>query len=85
MIPGLTPGLTPEMSPSLIGIWWPCFICGADDLCAHREPELRMWMQHATPRAIATAWPVPVLPSRVPPTRATAVQGELFEGARWAV
>lgn len=21
-------------------IWWPCFICGSPQVCAHREPEI---------------------------------------------
>lgn len=23
--------------------WWKCFVCGSDELCNHREPDLIEW------------------------------------------
>jgi hypothetical protein len=25
--------------------WWNCFICGSQDVCRHREPDLVAWMR----------------------------------------
>ena len=24
---------------------WPCFVCGLETRCAHREPELMIWLR----------------------------------------
>lgn len=65
------------------GTWWPCFACGASDVCTHREPEIVAWVRSADPQAVAAAWSVPIPPARIPPQR--AIQGEMFETRRWAV
>jgi hypothetical protein len=67
------------------GTLWPCFVCGASDVCTHREPELVAWVRNAPPQAVAAAWSVPPPPDRIPPGVALVSQGEMFETRRWAV
>lgn len=59
--------------------WWPCFVCGEETLCRHREPEIVAWM-HAAPSlaAIAASRPERILPAR---TVSAAGQLELFAPA----
>lgn len=69
------------------GTLWPCFVCGASDVCTHREPEIVVWVRNAPPQAVATAWSVPASSAeRIAPGRALAAsQAEMFETRRWAV
>jgi hypothetical protein len=52
--------LYPEPPP-----WWPCWICQAENLCRHREPEIVQWM-HAAPSLaqIAASRPERIAPAR---------------------
>jgi hypothetical protein len=63
--------------PPAAGDLWPCFVCAARDVCAHREPALALWLasieEPRRRRAIAYAAARP-LPPRKPPARATNAQ-----------
>jgi hypothetical protein len=67
------------------GVWWDCFVCGSDKLCAHREPELISWVQSnaaGVARGLATAPPAALSlvrkPSSVAASAAAGAQLELF-------
>jgi hypothetical protein len=40
--PKLKPKPKPE--PVVQGDWWPCFVCGLDIVCQHRETDIIAWM-----------------------------------------
>ncbi len=37
----------PTSPPQLIPKqdWWPCFVCGVEVICAHRETDIIVWME----------------------------------------
>ncbi len=37
--------------------WWPCFLCGCESECPHREPELRAFVRGAEPLSEVVTMP----------------------------
>jgi hypothetical protein len=52
-------------------ILWPCFICGSEMHCRHREPDLVLWVQERE-RARQVEAMYPPVPRPKPPARETA-------------